>query len=1228
MSRELGIQILADGLDSQLLSIEQIRNVLLTATSKPDEPIGDLLISAGILSDDQVDSLIQGVEAKTPEGNIPRRSSLRANQSAKPMSETGDNVDYGGDESIVPSFEFGGSPNSTDSNTSTSDGVDAGIFNDAERETDSIFRYEFSPVPRFNGKEKYLTTDNAPQVGGMGMVRRFLDQHTGSEVALKEIKNEVSAGYRRFKTEATALSRLAHPGIIPIHEFGETPDKSPFYTMPFLRGRSLRKSIEEFHEFPKDHEDHELRFQKLLNVFVDICNAVGFAHEKGVVHRDLKPDNVMLGNFGEAVVIDWGLAKLPDEDRGQDITCGQQVEQPTTSGVTVAGKAMGTEGYMSAEQARGDAVDHRTDIYSLGVILKEILQPPAKKQRPDKPAANRVATNGESPTSLVTTSSHRPLGAVCRKAMNPDREQRYESAQELANEIERWLAGEAVSVFRDPWLVWIMRWMRKHRSLCLSVTSVFVAVVIIASVIGWKQHRKFLENEKEFYTTLHDGQAAFAEADWDTASEEFTTAKNIAERELKLPALISEVEQWHLRVTSKIEKRREIADAENKLKEFQKHYDNALASFYRPLSPDSERGEHFEHVIQECDKALQLFRITEGTAATYKSGIPEIPEIGPFKVQETRNEIEDKLRELLFYKADSLVMQTDLDNSNSGDLNLKRAIASVEKTLDFKSTSKAFHGKMANYLKRQGKLSEAESERAKESKTQPADALDSYLLGEDAYNRKEYEDAIEHLSKSIRLEPNRFWTQYLLAICQLKNRQLNECIASLTTCQVLNSKFLGTYLLRGFAYGEVGNFDAALHDFEKAEELDTAKEFRYDILLNRGVVFLRNNKIEESINDFNTAITLRPELPKALINLANALGEKGEESEALRRITKVTGDHPSSFKAHHFRGKLLSKAGDAQAALAEFEQAIACSKNDEDKAASLLEIAKIHLRATLHEEVVAATEFVKTVNGSLRWRGLLLRGIALGELNKRGEAFEVFSSIIDDEKLKNESHQAKQPIPDFEGLDSQQLLAIAYSERGFVQAQEPDVHGAWDDFTQAIALLPDGSQLPEPYWRRRFSLMHSRGGWMFLVSGQSAALAERHFDTALQMPDHNSQAEWDSLSGRGYSRALLGDTDAAIKDAEESLKRVPEGKRRDAQYNAACIYAEALSSIRRSYIQPDPAQEMKLQTRALALIQEFLEFYAGKEKLILQKVVIKDHAMDSIRECEGFRELLEKYGLK
>jgi serine/threonine protein kinase len=325
--------------------------------------------------------------------------------------------------------------------------------------------------------------------GGLGKIWIARDTDLNREVALKEIRGEKSASpdaQKRFLREAQITGQLEHPNIVPVYELARRPeDDQPFYTMRFIRGRTMRQAIGEFHLERGRRPIDRLALQKeLLEPFIKVCQAIGYAHARDVVHRDLKPENIVLGSHGEAILLDWGLAKtlgLSDESSQEEarITVTSEAQTLETQG------AVGTPAYMAPEQVEGrkDGIDARTDVYGLGGVLYEILtgHPPAEGESVGE--VFQKILHGNIPGARTHDPTiPRPLEAICAKALARIRGDRYASAEELAEDVRRWLLDEPVSVYRDPAHVQLMRWARRHKSLVASLAALMLTITAALSI--------------------------------------------------------------------------------------------------------------------------------------------------------------------------------------------------------------------------------------------------------------------------------------------------------------------------------------------------------------------------------------------------------------------------------------------------------------------------------------------------------------------------------------------------------------------------------------------------------------------------------------------------------------------------------------------------------------------------------------------------------------------------
>ncbi len=320
--------------------------------------------------------------------------------------------------------------------------------------------------------------------GGLGAVFVAVDTELNREVALKQILDHHADDVRsrqRFVIEAEITGGLEHPGIVPVYGLGTYDGGRPFYAMRFIKGESLKDAIERFHAAGSKAPDLELR--RLLRRFIDVCNAIDYAHSRGVLHRDIKPANIIVGKHGETLVVDWGLAKpLGRAEPGAD--ADERTLMPSSasgSAETLPGSAMGTPAYMSPEQAAGDLdrLGPRSDVYSLGATLYCLLTGKAPFDGDVGEVLRKVARGDFPPLRQVDASIDPALEAVCKKAMATKADDRFASCRQLVEDLERWMADEPVTAWREPFVRRARRWARRHRTQVAAA-----AIMVLAALAG------------------------------------------------------------------------------------------------------------------------------------------------------------------------------------------------------------------------------------------------------------------------------------------------------------------------------------------------------------------------------------------------------------------------------------------------------------------------------------------------------------------------------------------------------------------------------------------------------------------------------------------------------------------------------------------------------------------------------------------------------------------------
>ena len=335
-------------------------------------------------------------------------------------------------------------------------------------------------------QESRYRVDKFYKRGGMGEIWHAYDLELKRDVAVKIIREEyagIAEIRERFNLESEVIGKLEHPNVIPIYGKGVARDGRPSYAMPFIDGETLRDAIDRFHKGKggRSRGEHELMFRSLIRRIVDVCNAIEHAHSRGVLHRDIKPLNVMLGRFGETLVLDWGLAKDLDHKSGIDALdlshwsrSGAGVDQ------TLLTKIEGTMRYMSPEQALGkiDRIGKASDVFNLGATFYYLLTGRAPYSSPYTDALReQVIRCDYPPPRKGRRDLPAALESICLKAMDREPERRYPSARSLADDLERWLGDEPVKAHKYSRLTRASRWARRHRS------QVAVAVILLVGLL-------------------------------------------------------------------------------------------------------------------------------------------------------------------------------------------------------------------------------------------------------------------------------------------------------------------------------------------------------------------------------------------------------------------------------------------------------------------------------------------------------------------------------------------------------------------------------------------------------------------------------------------------------------------------------------------------------------------------------------------------------------------------
>lgn len=438
--------------------------------------------------------------------------------------------------------------------------IDAGELSETSQPTarpkQVSSRKSSSQILRAIARAERYSIEREHARGGMGRILIAHDNVVGRDVALKELlpqhpsggsapqHTEASRGLtERFLREAKVTGQLEHPNIVSVYEIGKNDDDSLYYTMKFVHGKTLSARLNEIEKDASLEKKEKLAARlKLLDNFVDVCNAIAYAHSKGVVHRDLKPENVMLGEFGETIVLDWGLARV----RGQEDTVAQKLIDSTrfmsqsvvenaTDKLTLDGSIVGTPAYMAPEQARGDLdeIDEQSDVYALGAVLYQILsgRPPF-----DGPVAGLIIQQvlHSKPLRLSAAAAECPpeLEALVERAMAKEKSERLGSAREFASEIKAFRDGRTLQSYSYSARELAWRWVARHKRSVITGVAIFY-LMIAGAVYHYAQlvqEKAEVENQRSQAEAARTN-AVFARRSAIAAETEALEARRQAERE-------------------------------------------------------------------------------------------------------------------------------------------------------------------------------------------------------------------------------------------------------------------------------------------------------------------------------------------------------------------------------------------------------------------------------------------------------------------------------------------------------------------------------------------------------------------------------------------------------------------------------------------------------------------------------------------------------------------------
>jgi tetratricopeptide (TPR) repeat protein/tRNA A-37 threonylcarbamoyl transferase component Bud32 len=820
--------------------------------------------------------------------------------------------------------------------------------------------------------------------GGLGEVLVAHDDELHREVALKRVQAahaHDASSRRRFLQEAEITGRLQHPGVVPVYGLVHDAQGQPSYAMRFIEGESLREALERFHEADRPGRDpgqRSLDLRQLLTRFVAVCNTVAFAHSRGIVHRDLKPQNVMLGKFGETLVVDWGLAKPFDRTQDQR-AAGEETLRPaatTSSENTQAGATLGTPAYMSPEQAEGrwDAVGAASDVYSLGATLYALLtgQPPFQGRNPDEILV-RVRRGEFAPPRQVKPHVPLALEAVCLRAMAHDPDKRYATATALAQDVERWLADEPVTVYRERLRGRLQRWARRRRTLVASA-AVAILLLVAAGVAGlflWqvmeqRQHEAerrheqqtqvyreklwldTLASERLGLTELHNGH-------FDNASTILRQAVEHLDKEARVVTGHTELADLRMNLADKLQRA-------ERLVQFYARSDDAERIVAESFDSRELHGDR--EGLANCESGLKALGVFE-----HEQWWKALPD-ADLEEHQRRQLQKDVYRQLLFL------------GCMRGKAGLKNFMAATDPVafraaLDAVAAVKRYHPSSSTAgileIACHFKLGQFDQMRTM-PRSEPDTAADYYFVGmlhtwiahapkdpitqvalrtmEKMMNldfQTPLRTAEQYLRTAATLEPKHYWTHLWLGFTLVSANKPDAAELAFDTCVGLRPDLMIGYGLRALTLrNQIQKTTDSRGRAQFVSRAFTGLNAALKVNPNdgrahawRGIAYLHERAYDDALKDFNEAIRLEPRYPPAHQGRGSAYQAKGDFDHAIEDFTEAIRLDSRFFVIFRTRGYLLAQLGRWEKAEEDYTRALRMEPVD---ANVWHEAALLHLR--------------------------------------------------------------------------------------------------------------------------------------------------------------------------------------------------------------------------------------------------------------------------------------------
>jgi tetratricopeptide (TPR) repeat protein len=1055
--------------------------------------------------------------------------------------------------------------------------------------------------------------------GGMGVVYRAQQTGLNRPVALKMVLagGHAAAGeLSRFRGEAEAVARLQHPHVVQVFDIGEAGGL-PYIALEFCPGGSLAQRLDGTPWPPP-------RAAELVET---LARAVHAAHRAGVVHRDLKPANVLMAADGAPKVADFGLARRLDAGDGQ----------------TGSGAVMGTPCYMAPEQAGGGTREAGppADVYALGAILYELMT-----GRPPFKAATAVDTilqvihDDPVPPRRLQPKLPRDLETVALRCLAKEPHRRYASAEALADDLRRFLDDRPVLARPTPAWERAVKWARRSPAKATATTALVALVGAALAVLYANLHIARQEAElrqgKLAERDRRDGIRAdidkhFAAAQRAAAAARWADVEAEAGAALALIASDATFAEYVLRTP--IEQYRDVArrelagrqardEARARLARLEGHLADAV--FHRTLLSGLRTEDNRRLVRQAVADGLALFGVTP------ENDGPPAVDLAVYEPEQA-GRVAAACAELLTLEADAFTQPRIGEPAADWHGRLREALRRLDRAERLGRRTNAARVRRASILEQLGDADAAHLARQQAEATALATPTDFFLTGLDRYRQGDYAAARGPLTDAMRLQPDHFGAQYVLAACLLQQRLWASARDGLTACVRLRPDFPWAYLLRGLAESELGNYQAADADVARVLGGRPDSLATYVAYVNRGASLLRRRRWAEAEADLRRAVQLDPRAHAAHVNLARlasqraklpaapeaalwlsagplpglvpsavAMWKRDTLRAAIAHLDRAVEHTTDEGRLYHERAGLHLQLGDVAAARGDLVRAAALATGPAQLAAlvdDLLELARQYRRNRDEDSVLTILDAVLQQRPD-EARAHRLRAEALLASRRVREAGEALDRYLDLAAAPPSGRRAGDPARE---------LANAFRARGLMHAEANQIRSALDCYTLALR----AERGPEA--------LRLRGRIYLLVNAPVLALAD--FDEALQQ----RRDDGDAMLGRADARVKLGQVAEALADAEAGLKASPTADWRP-RYFAARVYAQAAGHVSES----SPSGlgiVVRYRERAVELLRQALERMPAAERAaVWRDTIANDPVLREVRGSAAFRTLAAEYG--